>query len=256
MEIKLLGAHNIESDACRLSALAVDGVLALDAGSLTSGLSFDEQLGLKALLLTHQHYDHCRDIPALGMNLFLHEKSLDIYGSAAVREELESGLFRNSFYPNFLERPPEEPTLRFNIIEAGQEKDIAGYEVLAVAVRHGVPTTGFQVTGPDGKKLFYTSDTGQGLAEAWRQVRPDLLITELTAPNRYEDFARQSGHLTPALLREELAAFRESNGYLPQVVLVHMNPLEEENIRAEIAAVAAELGADIRPGREGMLLRL
>ena len=256
MEVRFLGAHNIESDACRMSGLLVDGVLALDAGSLTGSLSFAGQLGLKAVLLTHQHYDHCRDLPALGMNLYLHESSLDVYGAAVVKASLESNLLQTPLYPNFLERPLQAPALRFNIIEAGQAVEVAGYQVLSVAVRHGVPATGYWVTAPDGKSLFYTSDTGPGLAETWRQVKPDLLVTELTAPNRYEEFARQTGHLTAALLREELVSFKAINGYLPRVVLVHMNPLEEKTIAAEIAVIAADLNAEIRLGHEGLRVAL
>jgi ribonuclease BN (tRNA processing enzyme) len=38
----------------------VDDVLALDAGGLTSSLALSEQLGLKAVLITHRHYDHVK----------------------------------------------------------------------------------------------------------------------------------------------------------------------------------------------------
>ena len=75
-----------------------------------------------------------------------------------------------------------------------------------------------------------------------------------TEQDRYEDFCRRSGHLTPALLRRELEVFRELKGYLPPVVLLHLNPLQEREIGAEISAVAAALEADIRLGYEGMTL--
>ncbi len=71
MKVQFLGAHNCESLETRLVSLLVDDVLALEAGGLTSGLSFVAQLKLKGILLTHDHYDHIRDIPMLGMNLSL-----------------------------------------------------------------------------------------------------------------------------------------------------------------------------------------
>ena len=68
MKIHILGAHNCESKDTKLTSLVIDGRLVLDAGGLTSGLSLSDQEQLKAVLLTHQHYDHVRDIMALAMN--------------------------------------------------------------------------------------------------------------------------------------------------------------------------------------------
>ncbi|UCH43884.1 MAG: MBL fold metallo-hydrolase [Dehalococcoidales bacterium] len=49
----------------------VDNILALDAGAITSSLSLADQQKIQAILLTHQHYDHIRDIPTVAMNLYL-----------------------------------------------------------------------------------------------------------------------------------------------------------------------------------------
>ncbi len=241
MNIRILGAHNIESQGSRCISFLIDGVLAIDAGALTSSLTFPEQQKLKAVLLTHQHYDHVRDIPALGMNFFLFEKTIEIYATRPVHEAISAHLLNNVLYPDFMERPPEKPTIQFKMIEPGRTEAIAGYTVLPVSVNHAVPTVGYQITSSDGKKVFITSDTGPGLSDCWKQVSPDLLIIEVTALNKYNDFARQSGHLTPALLQQELETFREIKGYLPQVITVHMNPLDEKGIKAEIAVVARAL---------------
>ena len=256
MRIEILGAHNTESKNTRCMSLLIDGVLALDAGALATGLSFTAQRKLKTVLLTHQHYDHIRDVPALGMNFLLFEKTLEVCSTQSVYEALTSHLLNTTLYPNFLERPAGKPSMRFRRLEPGKEARIAGYRVLPVPVNHSVPTTGYEVTSTDGKKVFYTSDTGPGLAEAWKLVKPDLLIIEVTAPNKYTDFAREAGHLTPELLWQELESFRELKGYLPRVVTVHMNPLDEKATAAEITAVARAMKADIRPGGEGMRLEL
>jgi ribonuclease BN (tRNA processing enzyme) len=256
MKIQILGAHNIQSEATSCISILIDDILAIDAGTLAASLSFAAQQKLRALLITHHHYDHARDIPALGMNFMLHESSLDVYTIPATFEALQAHLLNDIVYPDFTRRPASKPALRFHTVEPGREESIAGYAVLPAAVGHAVPATGYQVTGPDGKKVFYTSDTGPGLADCWRQVRPELLIIELTALNKYADFARESGHLTPVLLQEELESFIEINGYLPQVVTVHMNPLDEKGIRAELAVVARALNTNIRMGREGMRIDL
>lgn len=256
MLIQFLGAHNLESQDSKYVSLLIDDVLAIDAGALTSSLTFTAQQKLQAVLLTHQHYDHIRDIPALSMNFLLHGNTLDIYAPRPVYEALMAHLYNDVLYPNFMERPPEKPTVRFKVMEPGRAEPVGRYRVLPVPLHHAVPSVGYQITAADGKAVFYTSDTGPGLAEGWQQVSPQLMIIETTAPNRFEEFAHRSGHLTPGLLQKELEGFRERKGYLPPVVLVHMNPVEEKEIEAEVSAVARSLKATIRLGYEGMRINL
>ena len=256
MHIQILGAHNLESQDSRHVSLLIDDVLAIDAGALTSSLPFPAQQKLEAILLTHQHYDHIRDIPAIGMNFSLHEATIEIYSTRAVYDALAANLLNGELYPKYLERPPEKPTIQFKVVEPNRPEQIGGYSVLAVPVNHSVPTVGYQVTSADGRVVFYTSDTGSGLADCWQQVSPELLIIEVTVPNSYEEFAHRSGHLTPSLLGQELERFRELKGYLPPVVLVHMNPMQEKEIEAEIAEVAKSLNSPIQLGYEGMQIHL
>jgi len=256
MDIHILGAHNCESHKLRLPSLLIDGVLAIDAGSLTSSLSFEAQQKLKAVLLTHQHYDHIRDIPTIGMNFYLAQKTIDIYSLQSVYDTLTTHLLNGELYSKFLEKPEDKPTINFTIIEPGKSVAISGYNILAVPVKHGVPTVGYQVTSPNGKSVFYTGDTGPGLTDCWNLISPQLLIVEVTASDRFKETAGNGGHLTPALLKQELIAFRELKGYLPPVVTVHMSPGLETEIEAEIAAVAAELKSPITLAYEGMRVHL
>jgi ribonuclease BN (tRNA processing enzyme) len=230
--------------------------VAVDAGALTSGLSITQQQNLKAILLTHQHYDHVRDIPMLGMSLYLLKKTVEIYATKPVYEILTTHLLNNIIFPNFVERPPEKPTFHFNILEPGKTASIAGYGVLPVTVNHAVPTVGYEITSFDGKKVFVTADTGPGLEDCWRQISPNLLIIETTVLNDNEDAARRVGHLTPYLLLKELEAFREIKGYLPQVVLVHLDPLIEKSIKSEIREVEKTLSIHIRLGHEGLKIKI
>jgi ribonuclease BN (tRNA processing enzyme) len=252
MKIKILGAHKIETKETRYACLLIDDILALDAGALTSRLSLKAQQKLRAVLLTHRHYDHVKDIPALGMNCYLLGKKLEIYTTRSVYEDLAAYLLDGQLYPDFRENPPDKPALHFIMVEPGREESIDGYQILPVTVNHAIPCVGYQITSPNGEKLFYTSDTGPGLAECWRQVSPDLLIIEVTDINKYQDLCVKVGHLTPALLKKELESFRKIQGYLPQIVTLHANPMDEKELEAELASVAVFLRADIQLGREGM----
>ena len=256
MDIQVSGAHNCESQNSKLISLIIDDTLAIDSGSLTSSLSFPAQQKLKAILLTHQHYDHIRDIPAIAMNLALHGSTINIYSIQPVYDALSTHLLDGKLYPKFLEQPQGNPTIKFTVIEPYQTEQIEGYSILAVPVNHLVPTVGYQITSPDGKIALYTGDTGPGLTDCWQYVSPQLLITEVTAPDRYEEFAKESGHLTPSLLKQELVSFREVKGYLPRVVVVHMNPDMEGEIETEIVTVAKALNSSITLAHEGMQLHL
>ncbi|NQT31898.1 MAG: MBL fold metallo-hydrolase [Deltaproteobacteria bacterium] len=256
MNIKVLGAHNCERQNQKPVSLLIDDVLAIDAGSLTSSLSLEEQRKIKALLLTHQHYDHVRDVPALGMSLFLGGAATRIYSIPAVLDVLARHLLNDEIYPDFRQKPENKPTLNFTVLEPNKAETIEGYTVLAVPVNHSVPTVGYQVTSADGKSVFYTGDTGPGLADCWQQVSPQLLIIEVTASDKYAGWVAGAGHLAPSLLKQELESFQKVNGYLPRVVAVHMNPDLEGEIAAEIAAVAQALGCSITLACEGMEISL
>lgn len=256
MKINILGAHNQESRDTALSCLLVDDILALDVGSLTRSLTLVEQKRLKAVLLTHHHFDHIRDIPTLGMNFRSFQATIDVYATQVTAEALTTYLLDGELYINFLEIPEENPTVRLNVFEPNQEFEAAGYDVLPLEVPHAKPAVGFHVTSPDGKSLFYTGDTGPGLEDCWQKVTPDILIVEVTIPNEFAEVVREAGHLTSELLRQELESFRRIQGYLPPIVAVHLNPDMENEIAAELAAVSRAMDTPITLGHEGMLLEV
>ncbi|MFC2018078.1 MBL fold metallo-hydrolase [Chloroflexota bacterium] len=244
-----------EIAGAKMPALVIDEVLALDAGSLCSGLPLSAQQKLQAVLLTHHHYDHVRDIPIIAMNVS-YLGVLEIYSTRSVFDVLSTHLIDGKMYPNFFEWPEEQPALKFTAIEPYESIGISGYNILAVPVPHSVSAVGFQVTSPQGKRLFYTGDTGVGLSNCWEHISPDLLITEISLPQKMEGWARKSGHLTPQLLKAELLRFRQMKGYLPTTLAVHLNPSLESEIETEVAEVARELEADITLGQEGMKILL
>jgi ribonuclease BN (tRNA processing enzyme) len=256
MKIRFLGAHNCETRDARLVSLLVDDVLAIDVGGLSSALSLEEQYRLKAVLLTHQHYDHVRDLPLLAMNLALRGVSVTVYSIPETLDVLGKYQFNEVIYPDFRRRPPGKPAISFSPVEPHKAQKILGYDVLPVTVRHSVPAVGYQLTSADGKSFFYTGDSGVGLAESWRYVSPQLLITEATAANKYTEWMRGAGHLTPELLERELAEFKKLKGYLPRIVIVHMTPYMEKDIAAEVAAVSKSLDTPITIAYEGMELNL
>ncbi len=211
---------------------------------------------VKAILLTHGHYDHIRDIPAFAMNLYLRKKSADIYTHQAAADNLLRYFLDGGIYPEFTKKPEAAPTLKLHLLKEFEEVKILDYTVLPAPVAHALPGIGYQVAGPGAKTIFYTGDTGPSLSRAWDRVSPQVLFIELTASDRWQEAMRNNGHMTPNLLRQELTSFRQIRGYLPRVICVHMNPANEEEIRSEILPMADALGISVELAHEGMLVEV
>jgi len=239
-----------------MTSLLIDDVLAIDAGSLTSSLSFEEQEKLEAVLLTHCHYDHIRDIAAIAINYSHFQKRLGIYALSGTLDVIATYILNGIIYPKFNEMPtPDHPPVLFRPLQAHNVIDVAGYSVLAVPVQHGISTVGYQISSRK-KSLFYSGDTGPGLSSCWQYISPQLLFTDMTMPDRLKEHALSSAHLTPSLLAEELRGIKAISGDLPRVVLIHISPIFEDEIKEEIEAVARDLKADITLGYEDMVLYL
>jgi ribonuclease BN (tRNA processing enzyme) len=249
--VRFLGTHNAESRSTRLVSFLIDDILAVDAGCLTSELSFSEQEKIKAILLSHGHYDHIRGIPAFAFNNS--HQATRVFGTQQTLEILCSHLIDGLIYPKFTDRTCflGKPALELRILEPFKPEDVEGYRILAIPVNHSIDTVGLEITSGDGKSIFYTGDTGPGLLSLWEHVSPHLLIADVTFPNRFGSVAKDAKHLCPEMLKLELKEFRRVKGYLPQVVLIHVSPQFEEEIRVEAQEVATELGLSIGVACEG-----
>ena len=75
---------------------------------------------------------------------------------------------------------------------------------------------------------------------------------EVTFGNKAEEVAEVIGHLTPRLLEKSLADFVGQKGYAPKVIVAHINPPWEDDIRRELADVRERLGLDILVSSEGI----
>ena len=256
MNIRILGAHNCESQTTKCICFLIDDTLAIDAGGLTSSLSISEQQNLQAILLTHQHYDHIRDIPGIALNLSLRRASINVYSTINVCTTIETHLLNGKVYPQFHKLPGVKPSVCLNVIKPYEPQMVDGHEILAIPVNHFDTTVGYQVSDSQGNKIFYTADTGPGLSDCWKHISPQLLIIDVTLPNVYEEFAKETGHLTPNLLKQELIILQEQNGYLPQLIAAHMDSGLEPKIEEEIASVAEALNISITLAQEGMLIHI
>jgi len=240
VKLTVLGSFGGSSPDCRMTSFLVDGVVAVDAGSTTQALSLEEQRRIRHVLISHSHMDHTSSLPFLIENVFgTHKSSVTIHSTGSVLGRLRRAVFNNDTWPDFTRIPNHlYPIVRFEEVEEERPFVVTGLEggdleVSPVAVDHVVPTVGFLLR-QGGSSIVFTSDTGPTdriweLANGARDLR--AVIVECSFPSEEEAIARVARHLTPRLLRNELAKLRRE---VP-VYLYHFKPPYVDRLREEIA---------------------
>ena len=256
MKVRVLGAHNLETGRARHTCFLIDGILAIDAGSLVSSLSLEEQGGIRALLITHQHFDHARDIPTLGLTTMGSPEPIHVYGLPVTLESVHAHLLDGLVYPDLTkELNDTPPRFRSHSVEPYVVFETLGYTVKPVAASHTVPAVGYIVKSPSGRCVAYTGDTdGDLLPILQDELAPEVVFVDVTYPDRLQWRAEVSGHLTPSLLERQLGAALRAGVRLPKIVPVHLSLHERDEIREELSAVAKGLCIDLTPGYEDMML--
>jgi 3',5'-cyclic-nucleotide phosphodiesterase len=239
VELCVIGCHGGETPKHRTCAFVIDDVLAIDAGSLTSGLDVGEQARLEAVLVSHAHLDHVRDLATIAdTRCQLGCAPLTIAGTRGTLRALREHFFNNLLWPDFATIPsPEQPTIRYLEIEAEQPTTIAGHTVRAILVTHTIEAAGFLVEGRDGA-IAYSGDTGP-TERLWEVLNAQqnlrALLMEVSFPNREQGLATVSGHHTPRTLGAELRKYRAPED-LP-TLLYHIKPVFQAEVERECAAL-------------------
>ncbi|OGR27807.1 MAG: MBL fold metallo-hydrolase [Desulfuromonadales bacterium GWD2_54_10] len=233
MKLRVLGSAGAEFPDFRPPAFLVDDHLLLDAGTIGSVLTEEEQWNIHNIFITHSHLDHIRGIPALADNIIIKNlrHTVKVYSTCDVIKALQDHLFNNIIWPDFTKIPSaDNPVLTFETIVTEQNYNVAEYAIRAVAVNHTVPAVGYLVS-KNGATLAYTGDTGP-TEEFWRHVSGvDALIVEVSFPNNMEPLALLTKHLTCSLLSTELEKIEK----LPRRILItHPKPQYYDIIKKEI----------------------
>lgn len=240
MEIRVLGCSGGSLPGFELSGFLVDSKLLLDAGSVSTAMSAEEQIKVRSLLLTHAHLDHIFGLSALVDNLNMLERErafITVYSIPEVLRVLKEHIFNNQIWPDFTKIPSaERPILRFKRLQEGVETTIAGKSILPVSTNHVVSSVGYFVGDTRGRVL-YVGDSGP-TEKIWEHANqmPNLraIILETSFPNRFQKLADVSKHLTPQTLSRELKKLRLSNLVIG---LYHLKPQYRAEIIAEVKAL-------------------
>ena len=237
MDLRVIGCHGGETPKHRTSAFILDDGLAIDAGSLTSGMDLKAQCALEACLVSHAHLDHIRDLATIADNRAQNACApLIIAGTKQTIAILKKHFFNDLLWPDFSRIPtPAKPAIEYLILKAEVPTKVAGYTVRAIMVSHTIECCAFVVQGRDGA-LAYSGDTGptDRLWEVLDEVK-DLraMLMEVSFPNEQQALAIASGHHTPQTLGPEMKKFKAPKD-LP-TLLYHIKPSFQAKVEKECA---------------------
>ena len=237
MDLHVLGCHGGETPRHRTSAFLLGGKLAIDAGALTAGLMLADQCALEAVLVSHPHLDHVKDLATVVDNRVQSgAPPLLIVATKATLGVLREHFFNGLLWPDFSKIPSAQaPGIVYRELELEVPALVCGYTVRALLVSHTIETCAFVVTSPEGRTMAYSGDTGP-TERLWEvlAVEKDLaaVLLEVSFPERERRLATTSGHLTPRLVEAELQKLGRPG--LP-VLLYHVKPVFQREVELECA---------------------
>jgi ribonuclease BN (tRNA processing enzyme) len=256
LKFRVLGCSGGQLPGYKLSSFLIEDSLLIDAGCTTAALSLAAQQKIRDVLVTHIHLDHVMALGTLADNLYGKCKvPINVWSVGGVIDGLAKSFFNNRVWPDFtrITGPTQRvPVLRLRRMREGKAAKIGDHSVTAIAVGHVVPTVAFFI---ESKKhtLLHVGDTGP-TEKVWSFARkhPDLasLVIETSFPNRLQDVADASGHLTPQTLARELDKLEMHS---PQILVTHLKPEYRREVIRELGKLKSH---PLRVLRDGDVLKL
>ena len=237
LQLRVVGCHGGETPRHRTCAFLLDERLAIDAGSLTSGLELDLQCKLEAVLVSHAHLDHIRDLATIADNRAQYGcKPLVVAATKPTIDVLKKHFFNGLLWPDFTQIPTKkQPTIVYKILQLEKRTEICGFGVRAIAVTHTIDTSAF-IIDKNGASIAYSGDTGP-TTRLWKvlNLEKDLraLLMEVSFPNEEQRLATVSGHHTPQTLLPELKKYKAPKD-LP-TLLYHIKPAFQSIVEKQCA---------------------
>ncbi len=217
-----------------LACFIVDDLIAFDAGSLAISTSAKQKKKIRDVVISHAHLDHIAGLPLYVDDLFATiKRPIQIYATPEVIEILERDIFNWSVYPRFSElRNDYGVVMEYRPFDTEKDFAVKHLKVKAIGVNHKVPSVGFIVS--DGKSTFaLTNDTAE-MNRFWEVVNEvkhlSAVLVECAFPNELDSLASNSHHLTPKVLKKELAKLKQNC----PIYVVNIKPMYVEQVSRQI----------------------
>jgi len=233
-----------------LTTYLINDTLAIDAGAIAIGLSREEQLRIRSIIITHAHLDHVFSLPLYLLDLFeeIHEP-VRVYATQSDVDALRRHIFNERVWITLdTMKNTDTELISFQPFRSGESFFAEGLKVTPVQVTHTVLTHGL-IVEDDRSALLFTSDTGP-TERIWQapveRNKLRAIFIDLSFPNRLTELARVSQHHSPATLLDEMSKMiRDTPIYAVHIKAAYRDQIIEEieslnNPRIIVAEVGRE----------------
>jgi cAMP phosphodiesterase len=256
VKFRVLGCSGGQLPGYNLSSFLIDHALLIDAGCTTAVLNLAAQQKIRHVLITHIHLDHVMALATLADNIYGKCKvPLNVWSVSRVIDGLAKSFFNDLVWPDFtrITGPSQPvPVLKLRRLREGHATKIGDYSITPIGVGHVVPSVAFFVKS-NNHTLLHVGDTGP-TEQVWSFARnhPELgaLVIETSFPNRLQDAADVSRHLTPQTLARELDKLAVNS---PRIFITHIKPEFRREVIKDLRKVK---GHHLRILRDGEVLQL
>ncbi len=255
MEIRVLGCHGAQLPGYNTTSFLLNNNILIDAGTVTSLLSLDEQIDIDYIFVTHAHLDHVKDIAFLADNLHVKKKyPIEIITTQGIIDILRENLFNNIIWPDFSVIPNREtPVIKFRAINPGSSYSVDSITVQAILVNHIIETVAFVIRFEGGSVIFI-GDTGP-TEDIWDIANKleDLkaIFIETSFPDDMKDIAEAAGHFTPASFNNELKKLSLFESV--DIYLYHLKPQYYTLIENQISSISRN---NVKILKEGEIIKV
>jgi ribonuclease BN (tRNA processing enzyme) len=238
MKIKILPSSlDGSGEKQYLTTYLINGTVAIDAGCVGMYGDPKDQRRILHVFLTHCHADHISSLPIFLENVHREEEGCVIlYGHSDVWQTLSRDVFNDRVWPDYSRfESKESPFVRFVGLETETAVHIEDLRITPVLVDHVVTTFGY-IVEDESSVVVFGADSGptDRIWEIARDLdRLKAAFIEVTFPRGLQELALSTGHLTPDLLKKEIAKLPEHTS----IVATHIRPKYQEQIIEELKSL-------------------
>ncbi|HSC81016.1 MAG TPA: 3',5'-cyclic-nucleotide phosphodiesterase [Chitinolyticbacter sp.] len=238
MQLRILGCSGGIGGDNRTTAMLLGDSVLLDAGTGVGDLGFDELVRIDEVFLTHAHLDHIACLPMLIDTVLGRRKTpITVHATQATIDILQQHVFNWLVWPDFTQIPTlENPMLRFEPMEVGEQRMVPGGAITALPALHTVPAVAYAIDSGVASVVF-SGDTAD-CAELWQAINAidnlKTLIIETAFADREEGLAKLSRHFSPRLLIDALAQLDRPAKV--ELLITHLKPAEHQLTMQQVLA--------------------
>lgn len=233
MKIEILGCSGSVMQGFNTTSILVNGDILIDAGSAASVLPDDGIRAIKHILITHSHIDHIKELPFILDTLLQRSHGVTVWGSKNTISALNGNIFNGIIWPEIRELNNHKDFVKFQEVP-DSEFSAGNVRIRPIPVEHIPGSLSYLISEGDGYVLI-SGDTGynQALFDLACSLGTGLkaFFIEVSFPNRMNELAQLTRHITPMLLQKGIA---EHVSPSTRVIAYHIKPKHIDEVVAEL----------------------